>query len=107
MIGDLLEALGEGIVVGKGEPSRRAQVLFRLFFGLLGTGLAAAGGIHFSSASELTSNVAMRLSMVVLFGALGCFCLFNVALLRTWRWPGRLFLISLAALFATRILFGP
>lgn len=40
-----------------------------------------------------------RASAVALFLLLGCFSLFNVALARSWRWPGRLFLVSLVALF--------
>lgn len=44
--------------------------------------------------------------MVAMFAFLAAFFLFNVALGRTWRWPGVLFAFSFVSLFVTRILFG-
>jgi len=44
--------------------------------------------------------------VVALFAFLAVFCLFNVALARTWRWPGRMLVLSLVLLFVVRILFG-
>jgi hypothetical protein len=44
--------------------------------------------------------------MIALFTFMASFSLFNVALGRRWRWPARLFLLSLVALFASRVLFG-
>lgn len=45
--------------------------------------------------------------MIAVFVTLACFCFFNVALMRTWRWPGRLFILSFVTLFVARILLGP
>lgn len=107
MIDDLLgEIFGEAIF-GRLNKSRRAQLLFRLAFGLLGAGLFGAGAVWFLLKTDLTGNLALRFSMVGLFVFLGCFSLFNVALARPWRWPGRLSVLSFVALFATRLLFGP
>lgn len=49
----------------------------------------------------------MRLSMVAVFVFLASFSLFNVALGRKWRWPGKLFVLSFVALFGARLFFGP
>jgi hypothetical protein len=51
-------------------------------------------------------SATMRGSMVGVFVFLACFCLFNVAWARKWRWPGVLLILSFIALFAARILFG-
>jgi len=104
---DLLgELFGEAVSRRLGN-SRRAQLLARVFFGLLGAGLGIAGAVHFARRPDLTSNTPMWISMIALFVFLSSFSLFNVGLGRTWRWPGKLFLVSLVALFMTRILFGP
>jgi hypothetical protein len=106
MLDDLLgELFGEFAIRG-GTNSRRAQLLARMFFGLLGAGLGLAGAVHFARQPEQTGNTPMWIAMIALFGFLSAFSLFNVGLGRTWRWPGALFLVSLAALFVTRILFG-
>lgn len=105
MIGDLLEALFEGFAGRERIPSKRGQIVARLFFGLLGTSLAIAGFIKFATESS-TSNVALQASMLSVFIFLACFCLFNVILAHPWRWPGRLLLLSFVMLFVTRILFG-
>jgi len=91
---------------GRLSNTRRAQLIARLFFGILGCVLAVIGCYHFLT-STVTSNVAVQSSIVALFLFLGCFSLFNIALGRKWGWPGKLFLLSLAAMFITRILFGP
>jgi len=106
MIDDLLgELFGEAVFGGLGR-SRRAQLLFRVFFGLLGAGLGFGGAVYFSSRGLETTNLAMHASMIAVFVFLGAFFLFNVALGRRWRWPGIGFVASFVALFATRILFG-
>ena len=107
MIGDILEALFEDLPVGRGLPSRGVQVATRLFFGLLGAGLGTAGVFKFATDPDLTRNVALRFSVVCLFAFLACFCLFNVGFVRKWRWPGRLFLASLALVFVARLALGP
>jgi hypothetical protein len=78
-----------------------------MFFGLLGAGLGIAGAVHFARRPDLTSNIPMWISMMAMFAFLASFSLFNVGLGRTWRWPGKLFLVSFFALLVTRILFGP
>lgn len=107
MIGELLAGLlGEALSERLGD-SRRTQTLFRLGFGLLGSGLSIAGFMHFMLRVDPGRNTPMHASMLLLFAMLACFCLFNIALLRRWRWPGRLFVFALVALFATRFAFGP
>jgi hypothetical protein len=107
MIDELLgEIFGEAISERLGQ-SRRVQLLMRLGFGLLGAVLFAVGAAWFLLKNDLSGNTAMRLSMVGLFLFLACLSLFNVALARAWRWPGRLSVLSFVALFVTRILFGP
>jgi hypothetical protein len=102
----LSEIFGEA-VFGRLGHSRRAQLLARMFFGLLGAGLGIAGAVHFARRPDLTSNIPMWISMMAMFVFLASFSLFNVGLGRAWRWPGKLFLVSFVALFVTRILFGP
>ena len=107
MIDDILgELLGEA-AFGKLSKSRRAQLLFSLFFGLLGTVLGILGAVHFLRQPDLTQNGPLRVCMGGLFIFLACFSLFNVGLRRKWRWPGILFVVSLVGLFVARILFGP
>jgi hypothetical protein len=106
MIGELLAELFGEAVLGRLGRSRQAQLIARLCFGLLGTGLCGFGAIHFMLKADLTNNVAMRGSMVAVFVFLACFSLFNVALARKWHWPLLLFIVSFVALFISRILFG-
>ena len=49
----------------------------------------------------------MRGSMVAMFVCLACFCLFNVALARKWRWPGLGFVWSFVGLIVSRLVLGP
>ena len=86
---------------GRIGHSKRAQLLARLGFGLLGAGLAVVGAVHFARLDAAIDAV-MRASMALVFIGLGCFSLFNVALARRWRWPGVLFVASLVALFGAR-----
>lgn len=107
MLDDLLAQIFGEAAFGRLGRSRRAQLLARVFFGLLGAGLGAVGAVHFLRETGLTDNIAMRGSMVAMFAFLACFSLFNVALARSWRWPGQLFVTSFVALFLSRILLGP
>jgi len=106
MLDDFLGDLFGEAVFGRLSKSRRAQLLARLFFGLVGGVLGVMGAVHFAFKDGLTNNVALRLSMVVLFVCLASFSFFNVGLGCRWRWPGRLFVLSFVSLFVTRILFG-
>lgn len=107
MIDDIFGALcGEAVLDGI-VNARRSQRVFCVFFGAIGGILGAIGAVHFGGQAGLTTNLALRLSMTALFVFLACFSLFNVGLGRAWRWPGRGFLASLAAIFISRILWGP
>ena len=107
MLDDLLAQIFGEAAFGRLGRSRRARLLARVFFGLLGAGLGVAGVVHFLLKTGLTNNTAMHGSMVAMFVFLACFSLFNVVLARKWRWPGRLFIASFVALFLSRILLGP
>ena len=108
MIDEILAEIFGQAAFGRLTPSRRVQLLFRVFFGLLGAALGILGAVHFGFyRPDLTTNTALRLSMVATFVFLASFFLFNVGLARPWRWPGKLFVLSFVALFVTRILFGP
>jgi hypothetical protein len=107
MIDDLLGELFGEVVLGRLSRSRRAQLLARLFFGLLGTLLGLAGALQFTVGRRELTNSVMQASVVALFLFVACFSLFNVALGRRWRWPGIGFALSFVGLFAARILFGP
>jgi hypothetical protein len=105
MLDDLIgQLLGEAVSRRLGH-STRAQVLARMFFGVLGAVLGAIGAVHFLR-RPLPSNVAMHASMVMVFVFLSCFSFFNVALHRSWRWPGLALLASLVSMFVTRIALG-
>lgn len=103
MLEDLFEGLLDGWISSKGT-SKRTEVVFRVFFGLLGVVLSVAGLYHMMS---YEAGWHFRLAAAALFLFLACFCAFNVALLLKWRWPGRCFVLSFVALFLARILFGP
>jgi len=105
VIDEILVGLFGEMLLGRLPASRRAQLLARLFFGLLGTGLGTIGAVHFWRLPG--GRTAMSSLMAAMFVFLACFCLFNVALGRTWRWPGMLFVMSFVSLFAVRLLLGP
>ncbi|HKY21808.1 MAG TPA: hypothetical protein VJM31_11390 [Vicinamibacterales bacterium] len=106
MIDDILEGVFGEVLRGRVSTSRRAQLLARVFVGLLGTGLGLIGAVHMFRRSGAQTNGAMSASMVAMFVCLACFFLFNVALGRAWRWPWVLFGLSFVSMVATRILFG-
>lgn len=102
MLGDIIgEILGE-VVVGK-SLSERLKSVVRILFGLTGAILSLVGMFHTASYS---AGLPFRLAGMLLFAAIGCFCFFNIMLLRKWKWPGRLCIISLPLLFLVRIIFG-
>jgi hypothetical protein len=107
LLDDLLGQVFGEVVFGRLSRSRRAQLLFRFFFGFLGAGLCFVGAAYFAVQPDLTTNLALRFSMIGLFVFFGCFWLLNVALGRTWRWPGLLTIASFVAMFVTRIALGP
>ena len=103
---DLLEALFGEIAVGRGGHSRRAQLMARMFFGLLGAALCGAGVVYFLR-QDYDGNQALPAITAGMFFFFGCFWLFNVALGRKWKWPGVLLILSFAGLFLTRVIGGP
>jgi phosphohistidine phosphatase len=104
MLDDLIETLLDDVDLGL-KGSRRAQVIMRIFFGGLGLLLSGLGGWHMLFRVE--GGLHLRFGTALMFALLAGFCLFNVCLLKKWRWPGRLFLASFALLFVLRIVFGP
>lgn len=107
MLDDLIGHLVGEAMFGRLSPSRRAQLLFRLFFGLLGAGLGVTGLVYFLTRADVTINPALRASMAGMFLGLACFSLCNVGFRRPWRWPGALFIASFVAMFIVRLGFGP
>jgi len=105
MLDDLLELLFDDVDLGH-VPSRRAQLLARLFLGLLGAGLGTTGAVYIAGRPLAPGNPAMHASMVLLFVAMASLFLCNVALARRWRWPWILFAASFVAMFVARIAFG-
>ena len=103
MIGDIIgDILGD--ITGGSDPSKRSQAIIRILFGLVGVVLSAAGMVKTMS---YEAGLPFRMAGVFLFAMLLCFCGFNILLHRKWKWPGRLFLVSLPLIFAVRIIFGP
>ena len=102
----MIEDLIESIDLGSRGDSERSQTIIRIFIGLTGTLMAAIGAIKALMDGFNGAGLAFRMAGGTMFILLGCFCLFNIALHRTWRWPGRGFWISLAGLFLVRIFFG-
>jgi hypothetical protein len=100
----LFELFGEA-AFGRLSRSRKAQVVVRVFFGLLGTGLGLAGAYHFL-ARVPPSNRLMHASMVAVFLFMAALFFFNVACKRPWRWPIVGVAVSFVAMFVTRIAFG-
>jgi uncharacterized membrane protein len=105
MIDEILAGIFGEAVFGRIGHSRRAELVARLFFGVLGAGLGLVGAVHVAQRID-TPNRVMSASMVAAFLFLSCFSLFNVALARAWRWPGTLFLVSLAAVIVSRLALG-
>jgi hypothetical protein len=102
MIGDIIGDIFGDIISGS-DPSKRSQAVIRILFGLLGAVLSAAGVVKTVS---YDAGLAFRLAGMFMFAMLMCFCGFNIVLLRKWKWPGCLLLLSLPLLFAVRIIFG-
>lgn len=101
----LIQVFGQAALGNVGR-SRRAQLVFRIFFGLIGAILGIIGAIHFVLRTGFTTNSAFRFCIVSLFVFLASFSLFNIAFARKWRWPAVLFALSFVAMFLSRILFG-
>jgi hypothetical protein len=103
VIGDIIGDIIGDLIFGS-DPSKRSQALVRVLFGSMGVVLSAAGMVKVIS---YEAGLAFRLAGMFMFAMLICFCGFNIVLLTKWKWPGRLFLLSLPLLFAVRIIFGP
>ncbi len=107
MIGEILVGIFGEAISSRLNASRRIQLAIRLLFGLVGTVLGVIGAIYIGARPGITANTMLRASMVAIFVGLASFSLFNIALARSWRWPGRLFVVSFVALFVFRLLLGP
>ena len=102
----MLEDLIEPADLGGVNAYCRSQVMIRILIGLVGTMLAAVGAIKALVDVINGAGLSFRMAGGTMFILLGCFCLFNIALDRRWRWTGRGFWISLAGLFLIRIFVG-
>lgn len=107
MLDDILIGIFGEAVLGPLTRSRRFRLIARIFFGSLGAALGVAGAVHFWLRPGHTGNVVTRASLVALLLSLASFWLFNVGLLRRWRWPAVLFVASFVCLFLSRVLLGP
>jgi hypothetical protein len=103
MLDDLIETLFDDVDLGL-KGSQRGQVVWRIFFGGMGVLLSGVGMWHMLFRVE--GGLHLRLGATLMFALLAAFCLFNVCLLKKWRWPGRLFLASFVLLFVLRITLG-
>jgi hypothetical protein len=99
-----LDDLFEEIDLGW-RGGRRTKVALRIFFGVLGLLLGAAGAWHML-AGGVEGSFHMRATAALMFVFLGLFFGINVALHKPWRWPGLGFCASLVMLFVVRIAFG-
>jgi hypothetical protein len=95
---DLLSGLGS-----TRTPSKRGQLVGRLFFGTVLTALSVVGAYQVATDD---AGLAFRLAGVALFAALALFGSLGVGLGVRVRFFGCLVLASFAGLFATRIIFG-
>jgi hypothetical protein len=98
-----LDDLLDGIDLGIGK-SKRAQAFLRVFFGLLGTGLAVTGAWHMLG---YEAGLHLRLAAAALFFFMGAFFLVNVTLLRKASWPWKGFVAAFVMVFVVRIVLGP
>jgi hypothetical protein len=106
MIDDVLEGLFGEYLRSRVPHSKRAELLTRVFFGLLGAGLGLAGAWYFAARADVGGRVTMRATMILTFLFMSCFWLFNVALLRTWRWPMVMTAGSFIATILVRLIIG-
>jgi hypothetical protein len=106
MLDDLLGHMVGEVAFGRLGRSRRAQLLCRLFFGLLGAALGMTGAFYFLRNPPDTTNAAMVASMIAVFLSLSAFSLFNIGMARPWRWPGLCFVASFVSMILSRLVFG-
>jgi hypothetical protein len=97
------DGLGEFVIGGK--PSPRSTFVVRTFFGLLGTALCGFGAVHLWRADTIP-GLPMKMAAAGFMLAIAAVFLFNVLLLRRWRWPLWLAALGLPVVFVVRIVFG-
>jgi hypothetical protein len=103
-LGDLLEALADAAGLRNLPVSERTRGCVRVGFGVLLAALTLTGAWQML---RYPASLHFRLAGTALFVAIAAFGIFNIVLLRRWRWPGCLVLVALAGIFAVRILLGP
>jgi hypothetical protein len=106
LIGEILFELFGEAAFGRLSRSRKAQVVARIFFGLLGTGLGLAGAYHFLARAPMPAHRLMHASMVSLFLFIAALSFFNVACKRPWRWPTLGAAVSFVILLAASLFRG-
>jgi drug/metabolite transporter superfamily protein YnfA len=97
---DLFEEIDFGL-----KGSKRGKTIFRIFFGVLGLLLGAAGAWHML-AGGVEGSLHMRATAALMFVFLALFFGINVALHKPWRWPGLGFVVCFVGMFVVRIAFG-
>lgn len=103
MISEILFELFGEAAFGRLSRSRKAQVVCRVFFGLLGMGLSLAAAYHFIARAPAPSLRLMHASIVSLFLFIAAMSLFNIACRRPWRWPTVGAAVSFVVLLASSI----
>ena len=100
MLDDLFSGLFD---IGGGDLTKRKEFIIRLIIGIAGVALSIAGIVHMV---DYNAGLPFRLAGAAIFICLACFCGFNIAMQRKWRWPGRCFVLSFVGIFVVRIIFG-
>ena len=104
---DLLGQLFGEAVFGRAGRSKRAQLIARLLFGLLGASLGLMGCYWVLAGMSTPASPHMRVAMAAVFAFMACVFGANVALARRWRWPAVGFAASFIALIVGRLVLGP
>jgi hypothetical protein len=99
---DLLGTLFEDADLGTSR-SRRTTLVARMAFGLIGATLCLAGAYVFLTRADPGGTPVLRVCMAAVFASIAAFCLFNVMLGRSWKWPWLSVAACVIALFATRL----
>lgn len=97
---DLLDGIGPS-----GELGSRGQRVVRVLFGLFLALLCGAGAWQVVTTDD--GGVPLRIAYAAMLGCLGLLGLVTIAVGRAGKQLGCLFVVSFAAMFVVRLLFGP